>query len=518
MSLTDPFPYQSSSSFSSNCFFFFFFFCVEFVLSLALCIYIDIRLDFFFPFYKLKMQPDSWLVPVEVMLASLYHGELQACSISRVPDMLRDAKGDAYKPKLASVGPLHRGTTRDLLLMEEHKWHYMKDFLHRKRDQRPETGLRISGTDILNLDEVIRPCYGVDMELDRHELAKIMTVDGCFLLELLLRLGDYMHAQPNLMDRFSDDPFLGIKGKVLSVLNDISMLENQIPFIVLKRLYWKVFPDDAIDVGDDHRVADVMRRAFGYPLQNSQDAAHILHLMHLSTVEQGQPESRQSRQACQELERCATRLRAAGITIRLANRNGVGNGNNNQRELVDIFDFDISFIENEKVLEIPPLHIKETTEVWWRNLIAWEQSKVWIRCKYTSYALFFQGLICCKHDIELLEEIGVIVNESKKSKEELLTMLHAISKGAEHMDSSYRQLCESLNKYRAKEVTKAFHGLTIITWHQCRRVFEVVMYCWRNWYNDLMNIPTAWKLVGILQAALLLVLTIMQTYYAAKGH
>ncbi|MED6130898.1 hypothetical protein PIB30_005190, partial [Stylosanthes scabra] len=102
--------------------------------------------------------------------------------------------------------------------------------------------------------------------------------------------------------------------------------------------------------------------------------------------------------------------------------------------------------------KVPPLHITETTEVRWRNLICWEQSRICIRYKYISYALFFQGLICCKHDIGWLEKKGVIVNESNMNKEELLTMFLTISKGAEHMDSSYTEICLSLNEYKPKGV------------------------------------------------------------------
>jgi len=58
-------------------------------------------------------------------------------------------------------------------------------------------------------------------------------------------------------------------------------------------------------------------------------------------------------------------------------------------------------------------------------------SKIWIRCKYTSYALFFNGLICCELDIELLQKKGVIVNELKKSNKDLLILFRTIAKGAD---------------------------------------------------------------------------------------
>jgi hypothetical protein len=155
----------------------------------------------------------------------------------------------------------------------------------------------------------------------------------------------------------------------------------------------------------------------------------------------------------------------------------------------------------------------------WRNLIAWEQSKIWIRSKYTSYALFFNGLICCEHDIKLLKEKKVIVNKMNKSNDDLLVLFRTISKGAEQMDSSYSQICESLNDYEGMEVAKRFQKWPIRIWHQCRRIFEIILYYVRNWYKILIHdhIPNVWKFIGIVAAALLLVLTIMQTYYASRS-
>jgi hypothetical protein len=84
----------------------------------------------------------SWMVPIEIMLGSLNHGEVQACSISNVPDELREVNEDAYKPKEISIGLLHRGATRHLQLMEEPKWHYMRELLDRQGTV-PEQNVKI---------------------------------------------------------------------------------------------------------------------------------------------------------------------------------------------------------------------------------------------------------------------------------------------------------------------------------------------------------------------------------------
>jgi len=172
------------------------------------------------------MQSDfSWMVPIEVMLGSLNHGEVQACSISNVPDKLREANEDAYKPKHISIGPLHRGATRHLQLMEEPKWNYMREFLDRQgpiqeQNRRSEIRLRECGYDILKLDKVICASYGgsnnnIVEEKEPQEIAKIMIIDGCFLLELLIRLGDYMDNQSTTS--FHNDSILKTEEKMLSV-------------------------------------------------------------------------------------------------------------------------------------------------------------------------------------------------------------------------------------------------------------------------------------------------------------
>ncbi|XP_027337235.1 UPF0481 protein At3g47200-like [Abrus precatorius] len=460
------------------------------------------------------MQPDlSWLIPVEVMLGSLTHGEIQLCSIFSVPDEIRATKEDAFKPKVVSIGPLHRGTTRHLQLMEGPKMLYMREFLERRGiAEETSRGLQSSledcGTEILKLDKAIIASYGGNIQLESHELAKIMIVDGCFLLEFLLRLGNYMESPEYHKRNYSDDPIFKTEEKIVSIVNDITMLENQIPFIVLKTLYRKVFPHpNGTTIQNDYSVANIVRKAFGYYEVDKVEGAHVLHTMHMSSIKQNQEEGKRAKQ---ELLRCATRLRALGITIRAAN-------DTRPHSLNDCLDFNINFSYGE--LRIPSLSIKETTEVRWRNLIAWEQSEIWIRCKYTSYGLFFQGLICCKHDIEMLLEKKVIVNEANKSMDDLLRLFRTICKGAERMDSSYSELCRLLNVYNGKKGTTALRGLPIVTWHRWRRVFEMLLYCWGNWYRMLIrdHIPTVWKFIGVLAAVALLVLTVMQTYYSSRS-
>ncbi|XP_054780743.1 UPF0481 protein At3g47200-like [Prosopis cineraria] len=367
----------------------------------------------------------SWMHSIRVTLGSLDHREVKSfiSSIPSVPTKLRKPNDEAYSPKLVTIGPIHRGTKSHLLAMEEHKWRYMLSLLH--RTQNPVSALDKCGTAILGLDDAVRASYGGNIKYDPHELAKIMLLDGCFLLELLLRL-----SPPELMSSFANDeihhgsdPIVQNQEFLFSVLTDLTLLENQIPFFVLKTLARILFPS-VFTRDADHLVSDLALSLFGYPLIHCSSVAHFLHLLHLSSVVD---EGQKVKQAYQELRRCATRLRASGVTIRPAHG-----------KIIRRFDFGFKF--SKGVLEIPPLHIVDTTEIYLRNFIAWEQSRIGINRQFTSYALFFKGLICSLQDIELLVENGVIVKETKKSNEDLLEFFGTVTSGVDQMDSSYSKL------------------------------------------------------------------------------
>ncbi|KAE9618151.1 hypothetical protein Lal_00041864 [Lupinus albus] len=448
----------------------------------------------------------GWMNSIKVTLGSLDHREVKSfiSSIASVSNKLRKHNEEAYSPKLVTIGPIHRGTSSNLLAMEEHKWRYMLALLH--RTQNPVSTLDECGKIILGLDDAVRASYGGNIKYDPHELAKIMLLDGCFLLELLLKCSpqDMIPQIPREDNHHhsSLDPILGHQEMLPFVLTDLILLENQIPFFVLKTLA-RILLSDIFTTQVDHLVADLTLSLFGYPLIRCPAVAHFLHLMHLSSIiDEGQ----KVKQAQQELKRCATRLRAAGVTLRPIE---------NHIKEVKRFGFDIRFVKG--VLEIPPMYIEETSEVYLRNFIAWEQSRIGISRQFSSYAMFLRGLVCSSQDIELLISIGVLVmKDSNISNEDLLTFFVTITKGVDQMDSSYSKLCEDLNTYSEVNHLKKF---PILVWHYCRLCVECIRYSCKCSYRILIHdhIPNVWKFIGIVAALVLLVLTIMQTYYSAHG-
>ena len=146
-------------------------------------------------------------------------------SIYRVPSRLREHNDDAYTPRIVSIGPFHYGQEK-LQEMEFHKAQYMQSLFKRTTDY---DGIFTNVVNtILRMEEEARSCYNeVSDSNDGRSLAEILLVDGCFLLELLIRwtLLDTRH-----------DPIFGA-GTILSLQRDLALLENQIPFFVLIFLF-----------------------------------------------------------------------------------------------------------------------------------------------------------------------------------------------------------------------------------------------------------------------------------------
>ncbi|KAJ3680397.1 hypothetical protein LUZ60_016675 [Juncus effusus] len=154
---------------------------------------------------------------------------LSRVSMFRVPEHIKKNNEKHYEPRLIAIGPYHR-TSNNLKVMEEHKWWYLKEFLedhHGAREDEYVEAMR-------NLVPMVKETYWGITDLENEALALIFLLDGCFILKLLIKL----FFQGNL-----EPVFDGGWGLPL-LITDLLMLENQIPFTVLDKLYEIYARDD----------------------------------------------------------------------------------------------------------------------------------------------------------------------------------------------------------------------------------------------------------------------------------
>ncbi|KAI9083754.1 hypothetical protein K1719_034222 [Acacia pycnantha] len=478
---------------------------------------------------------DEWITDIEMTLIHVKNEVIKTGSICMVPEKIREANREKsnewYRPKFVAMGPIHRGATIDLQTMELTKWR-SADKLHSRLTQ--EYGLiRFNCKIIKGIEAIIRASYGDTIHRGTVEFSRNMFLDACFLLELLLRLSEN-GTIPSHLGYMDDDK------KISRLLTDLMLLENQIPFLLLIILSANLFLFDRqlelaslFALSQDNKLSPkkLAESLFGCNVAIAgfpNDVCHFLHLIHSCSPDPYQHQDILSKHPLQ-LHRCARKLQAFGITIKARPTIDYG-GNINRppgtvasalREFMDKFEFEIVFNETQRELIIPTLHIREATEVKWRNFIAWEQigGLIGVGYKFTSYAYFFKGLVCSVHDVQLLREAKVIIVLTEANDEDLLIMFQNMATGAKLMDGRYNRLCEDLNKEHVKCVAGWCVLILRMAWHYWRRFQEWLQHglisMLRSFIDTYLGSP--WKFIGVVSGMALLVLTIMQTNYAARS-
>jgi hypothetical protein len=254
------------------------------------------------------------------------------------------------------------------------------------------------------------------------------------------------------------------------VISDLMLVDNQIPLFILETLFHEL-------LGSSNQMHEFIQNLalplfFGLPGKLMvKSTSHFLDVIY-SYLEMGWVDKKIDNEVRiylgnvrhlfqeQRLHRCATRLKAAGITIQsLENDDDIN------------FKLTTHFYERKGKLEIPRLIITQTTEVKWRSFIAWEHHKKklstrsssaadWRSSICTSTALLFRDLICCPSDVQLLKDRRVIVDQSNKSNRDLVAFFHSIASGIDSgiIDRKHTTMFLALNIFRTKRnyLTKIF--------------------------------------------------------------
>ncbi|CAL1406709.1 unnamed protein product [Linum trigynum] len=422
-------------------------------------------------------------------------------SIFTVPNKLRSVKAGAYDPHILSIGPFHHGRP-NLAGMQTHKWRYTLSLLERTQDAIPTMESCLKA--ILGFDHEIRACYAEPITHEPTELAEILFLDGCFILELFLR---YSNNEPNLNHGdLQNDPIFTTSWIISTLQRDMALLENQIPFFVLEWLF------DYTVRRSSSRVDSLPDIALGFfksaisgslprnPAQSTAAAAanfqgretirmerrqstkHLLHLIHTS-YRPSSPKAEARLQigapaAPSAFVPSVGELCAAGIQVQM------------QRKPTKSM-LDLKF--KNGVLKIPPLRIHDSTDALFRNLVAFEQCFHGCPQYITSYVLLMDRLVYTMDDVELLEQ-SMILENYLGSRAEAADLFDSICKQIGIQDFYFPVLCDQLNEF------------------YCRR--------WTSYWVDLRRnyFTSKWTLASVFAAFLLLTMALVQTLYTVLSY
>uniref|UniRef100_A0A0D3G4X8 Uncharacterized protein n=1 Tax=Oryza barthii TaxID=65489 RepID=A0A0D3G4X8_9ORYZ len=332
----------------------------------------------------------------------------QPFTIFRVPANVRESNRTSYEPRVVSIGPYYHGGAA-LRTIEDHKWHYLQGLLSRHAGDGSVAAVSASTlvAEIRTLEARARACYSErPAGLASDDFILMLLLDGCFILEFLLK----WHAKEP--DALCD---AGRGLTLVPAAADLLLMENQIPFFVLERLYGAVTGGGAQHDRESllHLFVKYLGSEDEEPMRwpsGDWEVHHLLHLYYQSFIPNRTPPRsrrgpRSDRRTITRTPRvipCATEMREAGVQFVAARSPAAAAGGTR---------YDVAFDARWGVMEIPTVLIDDARRPLLANLLAFEQSQ---RGEeeglLSSYVALMSHLIVTARDVELLRRRGVVVN------------------------------------------------------------------------------------------------------------
>lgn len=491
--------------------------------------------------------------------------------ICKVQQHIREVDRFSFEPFILSIGPYHHGAAK-LRNMDKLKWGYLDEVIRLN----PEKTLPDFLVTIGELIQEARNCYPEEIGMDDEEFLQMLLLDGCFILvglggtqrifehvlqtksqtcaleEVVVEnengLGkqlsrdtgnDIQSSASNTADQDvqtdrkeanedgKNDDQAGLWfGRFIN--HDLFLLENQIPFFIVKKLYELAAGQTNLASGltDDMKKYVELALCF-YPkavqasdrLENFQHLLHLCHMYfrpnmkvdnsHYYTVEPiaisklfsfgrkyfklgHHPEANEqvmpagqevdSLRSGQELNRWrrVAQYIEAGVKFK-----------KHQYDNLDPHSLlDIKFMNGS--IEIPCLVVDEYTGSLFRNLIAFEQTCPQFGDDFTAYIVFMSQIISMPEDVTLLVDREIIVHhlDSDKHVSDLFTMLSKDVVFDFNGNYYLRALCLAMEAH-----------------YQSRLNRWIAAWLWVNHFSN------PWLALAALGTVLVLICTIIQTIY-----
>ncbi|XP_043687951.1 UPF0481 protein At3g47200-like [Telopea speciosissima] len=444
-------------------------------------------------------------------------------TIDRVFKPIRDVKPEAYTPRLISIGPLHR---EEMVLkpMEAHKLRLVNDFLDPENNNKKATSMaEYCFNEMRGLEKEVRQWYSEVILLENNEFVKMLVVDGCFLLQLILRWTEY-----------TDDPIINDKW-MPHIIRDLLLLENQLPFFVLHKLYNLCnkgdlrFGDSEEPSASVHALISTDARSF---LQNflgptpnllpcdkpkDSEDLYLLDCVRELFTSKNPPQVLERPTPCDKLK-CLLQRFISIILIDLSEKRKLKCATELKKSAAVKFKksetrcfTDITFDPNEGMLSIPSIQIDSSTESMLRNLIVLEQSDQVFLKKITGYVVFMNELINSCEDVKLLqkedEEIFTTGSGKNIKPAEVAVFFENLLKEVPlppNDELYFDDVYEELNRYYDNSW---FRVGTI--WHRFVSRFYRYMNILKAKYFD-----SPWSVIAFFAAAVILFLTAAQTFFS----
>jgi hypothetical protein len=358
-------------------------------------------------------------------------------------------KGKAYTPKSVSIGPFHHGLQESRGVKMQRLKYLQKFCLRTGKSQKDLASF------IEEKEEKIRRYYSETFELiSSKEFVKIVLLDGIFIIELLWR-----NFKRKNTGKYANDYILSNPWLESHIKQDLILLENQLPFKILQKLYEFAF--------DREEVPPFLELAcqFFEDKQYRPVEKEVKHFTDLKRMFYSPTNPKLDSKPPKHLRYTATKLDEAGLEFK-----ELEDKDSHQKSLLDIEFAKGKHLERHPclnlkwlfsclpclkfqctnsvrcILKVPQLVIDNETEALFRNLMAMEQCRYPKDTYICNYVLLMDTLITTKDDVRLLVEKKVIVNKLGSSKA-VTTLINTLGHEIVERESCYHELYRLLNDH-----------------------------------------------------------------------
>ena len=395
-------------------------------------------------------------------------GETNSVCIYKVPPNMLWVEKKAYEPSIISIGPYHHGQQR-LQAMEDLKWRYF----HRLFNPEQQHGVKLEPLmDAMEkLEEKARSCYSDEVRLrllSPERFAKMMLIDGCFIVELFRELQQKQNRESSFIKRWM----------LPTLRRDLIMLENQLPLFVICKLFKLVTSTTTETTPSLQKLAldffNPLLQRDHLGIQKNQEEVEGKHFLDLfrSTILPTIPlDKYPARDKQKHMMRSISELTEVGVKITAAKN--------------DCRPLDISFgkwkLNMGRKLTIPPLYIDDHRATLFRNMLAFEKCHRLCHPDVTTYLFFFDGLINSAKDVGLLHYKGVLHHSLGNNREVAKLINNLCKEVVPDMDESYLHM--EVNK------TNSYFN----TWYARKRAVLVHHY-FSSWVVGISTIGAIFAL------------------------
>ncbi|CAH8263825.1 unnamed protein product [Arabidopsis lyrata] len=306
----------------------------------------------------------------------------EICCIYRVPDCPRSVNPEAYTPQLLLIGPLNHSlksqafkSPGDVTYTMSTGYLNMEEYI---RFFGAKTGYGYGYPRITDINLRPRESYSESSAwIESQEFVKMILHDCVFILELILRTLERGREK-------TGDPIMDMPCLEVIVKSDLMLLENQLPYFILEKLFDPVVPK--------FQKLIINYFNFGGKIGNKSKFRHFTDLFRCVRVETLQGLPPRKFKLIEHMYN-AVKLHSGGVKFEAVE---------NEYSLYVRFE--------NGCLKMPCFVVHDHEERILRNIMALENCHYPYEAHVCTYMIFLDYLIDTEKDVDMLVEKGIIRN------------------------------------------------------------------------------------------------------------